>query len=271
MLVPIKENDWIPKSMIPESLIEPLMDIDQGAKFKFTLGFSPQEVVDCKKSIAQLVCEKGLKAELDIHFLKSIHKALNAAFKDNEAGEVQAFKYGLSMAGPAFGLNTRLNLDVKFKEFEELESHPMANYMVFTLSQLFEMTTQRDLKAIKEGKFDLSEFDPEKLQELVDKEEITENNIDNAKSLHALMTIFEELDPVTKADLDVYLNDMFSVNGQVRGHGFGELIAAIIRGCTFDMRKSDHQRVHKAYLKAYDPQKFEEVYGEEERARMMEE
>ena len=157
------------------------------------------------------------------------------------------------MAGPAFGLNSRLNLDVKFKEFEELQNHPMANYMVFTLSQLFEMTTHRDLKAIKEGKFDLSKFDPEKLQQLVDKEEITQENLDNTRALHAAMTIFEELDPVTKADLDVYLNDMFSINGQVRGHGFGELIAAIIRGFTFDIRKRDHERVHKAYLKAYDP------------------
>ena len=38
------------------------------------------------------------------------------------------------MAGPGFGLNTRINLDLKFKELEELEKHPMSNYMVFTLS-----------------------------------------------------------------------------------------------------------------------------------------
>lgn len=68
--------------------MEPLMEVDQGAKFKFTMGFSPQEVYDCKKSIAQLVCEKGLKAELDVHFLKSIHKALNTAFKDKDDSEV---------------------------------------------------------------------------------------------------------------------------------------------------------------------------------------
>jgi hypothetical protein len=134
MLMPLREADWIPKEHIPESLIEPLKDIDQGARFKFTMGFSPQEVVDSKKSIAQLVCEKGLKAELDVHFLKSIHKALTTAFKDKEGSEYAMVKQVLSMAGPGFGLNTRLNLDLKFKEFEELEQHPMANRMVFTLS-----------------------------------------------------------------------------------------------------------------------------------------
>jgi hypothetical protein len=37
----MEESDWIPKDAIPESLIEALMDVDQGAKFKFTMGFSP--------------------------------------------------------------------------------------------------------------------------------------------------------------------------------------------------------------------------------------
>jgi hypothetical protein len=37
------------------------------------------------------------------------------------------------MAGPAFSLNTRLNLDLKFKEYAEIENHPMADKMVFTL------------------------------------------------------------------------------------------------------------------------------------------
>jgi hypothetical protein len=31
-----------------------------------------------------LVTEKGLKAELDVHFLKSIHKAMTTAFSDKE-------------------------------------------------------------------------------------------------------------------------------------------------------------------------------------------
>lgn len=120
------------------------------------MGFSPQEVVDCKKSIAELVTEKGLKAELDIHFLKSIHKALMEAYKDQDDNP---FKQGLAMAGPAFGLNTRLNLDLKFKDFEEIKSHPMSEYMVFTLSKIFEWTVDKDLKYLKEQKFDLNELD----------------------------------------------------------------------------------------------------------------
>jgi hypothetical protein len=77
------------------------------------------------------------------------------------------------MGGPAFGLNTRLNLDLKFKEFEELENHPMADKLVFTLEKIFKWTIDKDLKEIREGKFDLSEFDEAKLQALIDKEEIS--------------------------------------------------------------------------------------------------
>lgn len=83
-----------------------------------------------------------------------------------------------------------------------------------------------------------------------------------------MLIILDELDPVTKVDLDVYLNDMFSVNGRIRGHGFGELVTNIVKGATFDDRRNHHKRIHKAYLKAYDTQKWEEIYGEEERAMM---
>lgn len=127
----MRERDWPLKKFIPESLVEGLQKVDQGAEFKFTLGFSPQEVLENKKSIVELVTKKGLKAELDIHFLKSIHKALNEAFKDREDSD--SLKTGIAMSGPAFGLNTKFNLDIKYKDFEELRDHPMANNFVLTL------------------------------------------------------------------------------------------------------------------------------------------
>ena len=111
----MRERDWPLKEFIPESLVEGLQKVDQGAEFKFTLGFSPQEVLENKKSIVELVTEKGLKTEFDVHFLKSIHKALNEAFKDREDGD--SLKTGIAMSGPSFGVNSRLNLDLKFKEF----------------------------------------------------------------------------------------------------------------------------------------------------------
>jgi len=117
------------------------------------------------------------------------------------------------MAGPAFGLNARLNFDLKFKDYEELKNHPMADNFVLTLDQIFKKFTDRDLKDLREGKFDLSEFDDEKIQALVDKEEIPKEAVETVKSFDALLTIMEELDPVTKADVDVYMNDMISING----------------------------------------------------------
>ena len=85
----------------------------------------------------------------------------------------------------------------------------------------------------------------------------------------ALLHLFEEIDPVTKADLNLFFNDMISVNAQLRGHGFGEMIATIIKAVTFAPRQDSYEDVHKAYLKAYDNEKYLEVYGKEEKENMM--
>ena len=45
-----------------------------------------------------------MKAEIDVHFLKAIHKAMMTAYKDIEDGKVQEFKQILAMLGPAFGV-----------------------------------------------------------------------------------------------------------------------------------------------------------------------
>lgn len=49
---------------------------------------------------------------------------------------------------------------------------------------------------------------------------------------------------MTKADIDVYLNDQISINGEVRGHGFGELICAIMKCAAFDERRKTHKKLH---------------------------
>ena len=63
--------------------------------------------------------EKGLKVEADVHFLKSIHKAIMEAYRDTD--DNQSLVQVMSMAGPAFGVNSRINLDLKFKDYKEIE------------------------------------------------------------------------------------------------------------------------------------------------------
>ena len=70
----------------------------------------------------------------------------------------------------------------------------------------------KDLKTIQETKYDIFELDQEKIQALVDKEDLSERQYREAKMFSSLLTILDEVDPVTKADVDVYLNDMISVN-----------------------------------------------------------
>lgn len=122
----------------------------------------------------------------------------------------------------------------------------------------------KDLKTIQETKYDIFELDQEKIQALVDKEDLSERQYREAKMFSSLLTILDEVDPVTKADVDVYLNDMISVNVQLRGHGFGEMIATIIKGGAYKPRQYCYEAVHKAYLKAYDNEKYLEIYGKED-------
>lgn len=67
---------------LPDSLKESLKNVEQGLDIKLTTGFSPQEIVDSKKSIVELVTMKGLKAEVELSFLRSLGKTLKTAFRD---------------------------------------------------------------------------------------------------------------------------------------------------------------------------------------------
>jgi hypothetical protein len=217
-----------------------------------TTGFSPQEVVDSKKSVVELVTMKGLKAELEVSFLRSLHKTLRTAFSDQENG----FTQGLAMAGPAFALNTRLKTELTFKDFSEIRDHPMASSFVLTLGEILEKAIDTDLKTLKEKKYDISSLDQDKLQALVDKGEVSQKRVDELKGLGAVISLTEEVDPVTKADACLYLGGLISVEGEVRGHGFAELLGTIIRAASLRDRQWSYETVHKAYLKAYDMDKY---------------
>jgi len=67
---------------LPDSLKESLKNVEQGLDIKLTTGFSPQAIVDSKKSIVELVTMKGLKAEVELSFLRSLGKTLKTAFRD---------------------------------------------------------------------------------------------------------------------------------------------------------------------------------------------
>lgn len=125
-------------------------------------------MVDSRKSLVELVTMKGLKVEFELAFLRSLGKALLEAFKDDS----NPFTQGLAMAGPAFALSTKMKSEFTFKDFKEVEDHPMASKFVLTLSEILKKTVGSDLKELKEKRkeYDHSHFDPEKLQAIIDKE-----------------------------------------------------------------------------------------------------
>lgn len=55
---------------------------------KLTSGFSPKEIVDSQKSVVELVTMKGLKAEVKVSFMRSLHKTLVEAFNDQDNSNI---------------------------------------------------------------------------------------------------------------------------------------------------------------------------------------
>jgi hypothetical protein len=158
---------------MPESLKESLKNVEQGLDIKLTTGFSPQEIVDSKKSIVELVTMKGLKAEVELSFLRSLGKTLKTAFRDQD----NEFTQGLAMGGPAFALSTRFKTELTFKDFKEIKDHPMASSFVLTLDDLMKMLARNDIQTLREKKFDISSLDEAKLQALVDKGDVSESSV----------------------------------------------------------------------------------------------
>lgn len=260
---PPKAGTPFADAVVPDSLREGLSTVEQGIDVKLTTGFSPQEVLDGRKSVVELVTLKGLKAEVEVSFLKSLHKTLQEAFKDKD----NAFTQGLAMAGPAFGLSSRLKTELTFKDFAEIADHPMASQFVLTLSEILEKTIGTDLQGLREQRYDLADFEPDKVQALIDSGDVSKATVDELRTLNAVLALTDEVDPVTRADAAVYVGGLLSVDAEVRGHGFAELIGTIVRAASLRDRRWDHEHVHKAYLKAYDMPRYLELYGEEEKAQ----
>lgn len=169
------------------------------------------------------------------------------------------------MGGPAFALSTRFKTELTFKDFKEIRDHPMASSFVLTLDDLLKMLARNDIQTLRDKKFDISSLDETKLQALVDKGEVSESSVTMLKLVGNILTLCEEVDPVTKVDAQLFMAGLFSVDAEIRGHGFAELIGTIVRAATFSDREWRYENVHKKYLKAYDMPKYLELYKEEEK------
>ena len=77
------------------------------------------------------------------------------------------------MAGPAFALSSKLKTELTFKDFAEIKDHPMASKFVLTLDEIIKMTQNKDIEEIEKEKFDVADFDQEKLQALIDRGEFS--------------------------------------------------------------------------------------------------
>jgi len=243
--------------VVPKSLVESLKNIEQGVTAKLTTGFSPQEIVKGEKSVVELVTMKGLKAEVEVSFLKSIKALLQEAFKDKDDG----FAQGLGMTGPALLLDSNIKTALEFTEWSEIKDHPMASQIVLTLSEVLEKAIDMDIKTLKEQKFDISSLDQDKLRALVAKGELAQWRLDDLKAAADATALLDEIDPTTRADAFGYFGGLASVETEIRGNGFAELISIIVRSAAFQDCKRNYECIQQAYLLAYGQGKHAETYG----------
>lgn len=146
---------------IPAGLKEGLKDVDQNVKIKVNLGVNGDEILSSDKPLAEHGM-KGFKAQVDIHFLKKIKKAIVTGMEGTKLGE--KIKEVLNMAGPAFSVGSSVALDLSFKDMEEIKAHPMASTILVSLDQLLQGVFGEDKKTLLEYVPDYSEIPADELE-----------------------------------------------------------------------------------------------------------
>lgn len=64
-------------------------------------------------------------------FLKKIKYAITKGMEGTDM--MRKLKETLEMAGPAFGVGSNVNLNITFKDMDEVKAHPMAGQALVTL------------------------------------------------------------------------------------------------------------------------------------------
>lgn len=173
------------------------------------------------------------------------------------------------MAGPAFALQSNLSIQLDFDDMEEIKAHPMASTVLVSLDQLLQTLTGSSKEQIKEWTPKYEVDDKAEFDKFVE-------TSDYCKEKKMQIDLFQQIGEIISCiDQDCNLEIRGSIMGlgsleyNIQGSGYGELINLIYKAATKGVQESLISRMQRDYTDSKEGPKDEEGEKPAEEAEMM--
>ena len=142
--------------MIPE-FVPILNHAGQQIQYTIDLGTSIEKVMSSEEPLLKSL-SSGFRVEAKASLISNMKRVFMELSKHEEYME----QIGPAMmAAPVFMIAVNGKVNVKFNDFEEIESHPMAGPLMATFEQLFEGMLQRSPHEFMDDRFDAEGIEAE--------------------------------------------------------------------------------------------------------------
>ena len=146
------------------------------------------------------------------------------------------------MIGPLFSINSDAKFELTHSDFEEIINHKHLKKGNFDFNKLLELLARDDAEAkdIKTNNFDLESLGMS--YEKLDKSGIKVFESDARRCIHEYVSYRALIELLTystedfQLDASIWAGGVFSGEAAIRGKGFGQLAAQMIRAATYKDR-----------------------------------
>ena len=155
----------------------------------------------------------------------------------------EKIKEVLLMAGPAFGVGSNIQLNLNFKDMEEIKAHPMASQMLVNLDQLLQTLLGKDKATILAHKPDFSSVSKEDLDKHYENSKYAKDKKMIIDFIDLATEMLEDFDPICKVNIQSCLYSTGSTEVTIKGTGYAELVSLIVKAATLGLRDDYAERI----------------------------
>ena len=155
----------------------------------------------------------------------------------------EKIKEVLSMAGPAFGVGSNIQLNLNFKDMEEIKAHPMASQMLVNMDQLLTTLLGKDKATVLAHKPDFSSVSKEDLDKHYENSKYASEKKHVIDFIDFATEMLEDFDPICKVNLQSCLYNVGSTEVTIKGTGYAELVSLIVKAATVGLRDDYAERI----------------------------
>lgn len=151
------------------------------------------------------------------------------------------------MAGPAFSLNSNFSLELTFDDMEEIKAHPMASTVLVSLDQLLQGILGKDKETILNWSPDFSSVDQAGLQQHMAENEYCQEKKKKLDMFQFVGEMLQDFNPDCKLYLKGNIFDLASIEYNIEGAGYGELVNLVYKAITLGFQQDLVDRIVDDY------------------------